>query len=308
MYQTPTATILESQIDYLTCAVHSAKGLRKWDRWARKLAQAEETQTDRVQAFHVGPYQGWHCGRIFYGVREAAALVQLSGDLANVHFDTLMPDVDTVSRIDIAVTCRLALSDRKPGTRHYNEALLWYRSHPQAARPSYHGDGDGGYTCYIGSRTSDRYFRCYDKGAESKAEGDTDQRYLDCWRYELQISNAAAKAIAKELFAHSPEERAELISSWVYDYCYKHGLRPVFYPKQNVALTPGLRRRSDRESRLNWLDKTVKPVVQWLIEAGAEVDMMAALGLVNPNPRVVLPEPRGDEDESTRECQTDSNA
>lgn len=301
MYQTPAATILESQIDYLTCAAHSARALRKWDRWARKLAQAEETSTDRIQNFRVGPYEGWHCGRIFFGVREAAALTQLSGDLAAVHFDTLMPDVDTVSRIDIAVTCRLALPDRKPGTRHYQEALNWYKSHPQAARPSYHGDGDGGYTLYLGSRTSDRYFRCYDKGAEAKSEGNTDNRYLDCWRYELQVNNAAAKAVAAELFRHAPEERPDLIAAWAYDYCYKHGLRPVFYPKQNVALSPGFRRRSDRESRLNWLDKTVKPVVEWLIDAGAEVEMMAALGLVNPKPRISARSTRGEEDESTSE-------
>lgn len=279
-------SIIESQIDWLTCATHTGKTTRKWERWAHRLAQTEETPTERVTPFRIGGYEGWHCGRLSFGTREAAALVQCSGDLARQAFDALMPDVDSVTRIDIAVTVRLSPAQRKPGTRHYNEALDWYRSHPAAARPSYHGDADGGYTLYLGARTSDRYLRVYDKGAESAGDATAGEHYLDCWRYELESKGASAYALAQHLFTLPPDLRSTYIADALYSYCYKHGLRPAYLPGESVALVPGFRRRSDRDSRLGWLDRTVKPVVQWLIDTGNEVEVLAALGLAYPNGRL----------------------
>jgi hypothetical protein len=279
-------SILESQIDWLTCATHTARTTRKWARWAHRQAQTEETPTERVTPFRIGGYEGWHCGRLSFGTREAAGLIQCSGDLARQAFDVLMPDANTVTRIDIAVTVRLSPSQRKPGTRHYNEASDWYRAHPRAARPSYHGDADGGYTLYLGSRTSDRYLRVYDKGAESAADPVALGHYRDCWRYELESKGAAAYPLAQHLFNLSPEVRSAYIADALYSYCYKHGLRPAYLPGENVALVPGFRRRSDRDSRLGWLDRTVKPVVQWLIDTGNEVEVLAALGLAVPNSRL----------------------
>jgi len=289
-----SAAIIESQIDYLTCATHNAKTTRKWARLAHTLAMREETPTERVTPFHVGGYEGWHCGRLSFGTREAAGLFQCSGDLGRQVFDTLMPDADSVSRIDIAVTARLDPSQRKPGFRHYNEARDWYKSHPAAARPSYHGDADDGYTVYIGNRTSDRYFRCYDKAAESAADPKQAEHYAACWRYELESKKAASMPLARHLYSLSPDDRADYIRDALYSYCYKHGLRPVFYPQDALKLVPGFRRRSDRDTRLGWLDRTVRPVVEWLIETGNEAEVMASLGLLNPNARTLVHSARPD--------------
>lgn len=282
----PFGTVIESQIDYLTCAVHTEKLTRRWARWAHHIAQQEESSTERITPFRIGGYEGWHCGRLGFGTRQAAALIQASGDLGRIAFDVLAPEADSITRLDIAVTVRLDPSQRPPGTRHYNEALLWYRSHPQAARPSYHGDADDGYTMYLGSRKSPRYFRVYNKAAEAHEDPAQAEHYAGCWRYELQNNDATAAALAKHLLTLGEDERSSYIASGVYSYCFKHGLRPAYYPGESVSLTPGFRRRSDRDSRLGWLDRTVRPVIEWLIETGNEAEVMAALGLVHPEARV----------------------
>jgi len=275
--------VIECQLDWLTGAVHTGHGTARLVRWARKLAEAEETRESRIVPFRLCGYEGWHCGRISIGTRQAAGLLQLSGDLARLHFDTLMGWLDNVSRLDLAVTVRLHPADRGPGWRHYNEALNWYQSHPKAARPSYHGDGDGGMTAYLGHRESDRYLRIYDKEMESGGDALQREHYAGCWRYELETKGQTASAVAAEVYARGPDERVSLIRSIVHTYCANHGIQPAFPAMGPASLVPGFRRRSDRQSRLTWLEKTVRPVVEWLGQTGDGEQALRALGLVPPN-------------------------
>ena len=280
---TLAADVIECQLDWLTGAVHTGHGTARRMRWVKRLAEAEETRESKLTPFRLCGYEGWHCGRVSFGAREAAGLIQLSGDLARIHFDNLMQWLDSVSRLDLAVTVRLNPADRGPGWRHYNEALGWYQSHPKAARPSYHGDGDGGMTVYLGHRESDRYLRIYDKGAEAHDDVEQATHYAGCWRYELETKGSAASAVAAEVYARGLDQRVPLIRSIVHTYCAKHGILPVFAANGPATLVPGFRRRSDRESRLDWLERTVRPVVEWLGQTGDGEDALRALGLLPPN-------------------------
>jgi DNA relaxase NicK len=186
---------------------------------------------------------------------------------------------DSVSRIDLAVTVRLPVENPDLGRLHYDEALSWYTRHPRAARPSFHGDGDGGYTLYLGDRTSDRFLRCYNKAAESAGDPVEAEHYQRCWRYELESKGQTAYVLAGSLAALPQENRPRDVQAYVWDYVNAHGMLPVFGRTSGQKLAGTFRRRSDRDSKLAWLSRTVKPTLEWLSQTGNVRDVYESLGL-----------------------------
>jgi DNA relaxase NicK len=243
------------------------------------LARTSEGNAQRETRFRLKGYEAWQVGRVRCGTRAGAAIIQLSGDLAATHFDTLRPIADTISRLDIAVTARLAERDDELGLRTYTQASRWYEGHNHAARPEAHQDADGGYTCYVGARTSDWHLRVYNKEAESRDDPAQAEHYARCWRYELECKGPTVAVLAGEIAAHDGDDRARDIQSMVHEYVSHHGMTPVFPHSGGATLVKGFRRRSDRQSRLDWLERSVKPAVNWLSQTGDIADIYAALGL-----------------------------
>lgn len=275
----PTGIVIESQLDWLTCAVHTERGAEELEHYARMLARTGEGKDERETPFRLKGYQGWQVGRVRFGSRPGAALIQLSGDAAATHFDDLAPVADSISRVDIAVTARLSQTDNDLGLRSYLNAQGWYLNHNNAARPSFHGDADGGYTCYVGERTSDWFLRVYNKAVETRLDPDQAEHYRDCWRYELECKGGTTGNLVAELAAHEGDARAAAIQDMVWEYVHRHGMVPAFPKAGSVALVPGFRRRSDRASKLNWLARSVAPAVTWLAETGDAAEIYEALGL-----------------------------
>lgn len=274
-----TPVIIESQLDYLTCAVHTSKAADRLQRLAEAWAKTTEEPTSEVIPWRLKGYEGWHCGRLSYGQRYGAAIVQLSGDLARQHFDTLSPIWDSVSRLDLAVTVRFPTYQPDLGPMHYREAQAWYDGHPRAARPSYHGDADGGYTLYLGERTSDRYLRCYNKQAEAAKDAAEAEHYARCWRYELETKGGTSHALARCLVQSDPQYRVDDVQASLWDYLNEHGILPTFARSGGRNLAGTFRRRSDRDTKLAWLQRTVKPTIEWLSQTGNIRDVYDRLGL-----------------------------
>lgn len=274
-----TSTVIESQLDWLTCAAHTERGADEFAHLAQMFYQTTELPDAKPAPFRLKGYEGWQAGRVRFGARPGAAIIQLSGDLARAHFDTLYPLADSISRLDIAVTARLSQPDPFLGSRSYREAAHWYGLHPQAARPEQHSDADGGYTCYIGNRSSDWFLRVYNKEAESRDDAAAAERYRNSWRYELECKGGTCGVLAAEIAARDGEDRAADIQSMLHEYCTHHGITPPFPHAGGAKLVPGFRRRSDRDSKLAWLAKSVAPAVSWLRDTGDIADIYQALGL-----------------------------
>jgi DNA relaxase NicK len=207
------------------------------------------------------------------------AMVQLSGQLAEDYAPTLYGQADRISRVDMAVTVRLPAYDREVAQRAYAEATAWHEAHPQSALPKLIQDGNGGATCYLGSRSSDKTLRIYNKAAEAHSRDDADQEkhYDRCWRYELEVKSPTAWPTVERLMGH--EDRASVIASWISVYCAKHGITPHIPPVKHAALLPGFRRRSDTESRMTWLRRSVNPAI---LELLSEVDVGEILEAQSP--------------------------
>ncbi len=274
-----TNTVIESQVDWLTCAVHTGRAADELSHYARMLAHTSEADAERDVPFRLKGYEGWQRGRVRFGARSGAALIQLSGDLAARELDTLEPIADSISRVDIACTVRMGQRDNGVGEAAYYWASQWYHDHPNAARPEAHRDADGGYTCYVGKRSSDMFLRIYNKEAESADDADLAARYERCWRYELEVKGGTARKLAAALVETEGDQRAADVQAMLHEYVSRHGMEPAFPHSGGRALVKGFRRRSDRESKLAWLDKSVRPAVAWLASTGDPSDIYKALGL-----------------------------
>jgi DNA relaxase NicK len=274
-----TAVVSEAQVDYLTLSTHHRANTDELRHHCERWVQQEVQQGARVRPFRLMGYVGWRAGRVSYGERENAGLVQLSGDFAARHFDTVYPLQENVSRLDVAVTARLPQRDNQLGARAYEQAVTYHEQHPRSALPSFHGDAAGGYTAYVGHRTSDYYLRIYNKEAEQEAAHDPSgiEQYRNAWRYELESKGIAASTLA---LAHSSTaDRHSWSQSLVHNYTSSHGIEPAFSHDGNRVLGPCLRRRSDRDTRLAWVRATVRPALLYLLQTGSRDEVMQALGL-----------------------------
>jgi DNA relaxase NicK len=280
---TPQGEIIESQLDWLTCSFDEGAKSDRVQAWAYSRAQHEKRAGARELPFRLMGFEGWTVGRVRLGLRDGTALLQLSGDLAERYASELVTVADRISRVDLAVTVRLPRRYDYLGEDAYAQASNYRASHPKAALPWIVQDDDNGCTMYVGRRASDRFLRLYNKAAEQIAQGDKEgvQHYERCWRYELEIKGRTARPAA--LAAVQTEDRPMHCQQQLHRFCTQHGIEPAYGVDQQAVLVPGFRRRSDYESRLAWLKKSVNPAVMQMMEEGDREDILEALGLGLPS-------------------------
>ena len=268
-----TVVVFESQPDWLTAASHGEASSRALLRVAERLHALEAEQGNRVKPFSSQGYLGSQCARVRLGVCARGTMVQLSGDLAALAWDQVYPVAEDVTRVDFAVTARVAPNVDDVALRHEAEYQVWKPKGRKKAECEYQRWGKGGSKFVIGVRTSDYYLRVYDKERESQQE-----RYAGAWRYELECKAGTATRLA--LAYADTVDRAAFCHGLVHDYCSDHGLTPVFQPGSDRVLTPGLRRRSDATSRLAWYGGSVAPSLVLMRSWGYGDLALERLGLV----------------------------
>lgn len=276
---TAQGQVIESQLDWITAGWDEGHGADRAEAWALAYQRQEARDGARAMPFALMGYQGTTVGRVRFGRRSDAALLQLSGQLAEDRADDVLGSAHRVSRVDLAVTVRLHQKNPFLGEETYAQACNWHEVHSASALPSIHADGDGGCTAYVGRRASDRYLRVYNKEAECKARDDKKEaaHYESCWRYELQTGGSVAFSSLR--LACAAADRSTFLQSQLYAYCIEHGITPAFIPTHDAPLVPGFRRRSDAETRMAWLRRAVGPAILNLLEVKDRADILEALGL-----------------------------
>jgi hypothetical protein len=262
-------------------AVHTSQKREHLRDSAYRIATSETEERNTTKPFRLKGYSGWRTGRVRYGEREGAALIQLSGQLAEDHLATLQPLADSVTRIDLAVTVSdpRAYSDRP--YLHYKQYQGFLAGRPNAALGLFRSDTHGGSSFQIGDRESDRVLRVYNKAAEQIASHDEEgaEHYKDCVRYELELKGEVSEQVATALAQE--RARSESIQATVYTYCTDHGLQPPFDRSGGQALKTGFRRRSDYDSRIRWYSRSVAPSIAVALQQGEACEVLDALGLAH---------------------------
>ncbi len=271
-----TITVMESQCDWLTvsCTQSSRESDFRW--WSTRLLAREERAGNKMADFALRGYAGLRCGRVRWGLRVDGEIVQLSGDLAAQELDNAAKLSDNCSRIDVAVTLRIQPGYPGLELAHFKEHCADYNREGRKASATLVQSDDGGATFYLGKRVSDVMLRVYNKEAESQ-----DERYRCCHRYELEIKGDRAKLTLEDLSRAS--DPATVCQGIVWNWATDHGLSPAWDQHSDFRLVPGLKRRSDTETKLNWLASAVRPTVDWLREFGHQARVLKALGYDDSN-------------------------
>lgn len=234
---------------------------------AVQLGMGADGQLPIQEEWFFKGFRGWRSEGLRYGTnKKGDGIAQLSGPFAADHWKKLRGYWDQCSRLDLAVTVFLPDIDRNVALKAYNGL-----AEQRKAKTTYIQNNRGGSTLYIGSRSSSRYARLYDKGAESRKQPGL------IWRYEVEFKKPLSAMLLTALEnAGSPQN---LIAIEVREHFAKYGIAIPHAPDiPHNAIEAGRDLTSD-EKMLKWLQRQVAPAVHKLIDRGYGEAVKRALGL-----------------------------
>jgi len=181
--------------------------------------------------------------------------------------------IPNCTRIDLQITVMLDEQCPSLASKHYDNIMLSKeRSKSVIGRRNCTLiKSDTGATLYIGSRKSRGvFYRVYDKSIDLLSVPGT------YWRFEAECKRDVANHLFAKVMDHGDScvpgiVIAQLVSDTGFRF---NGLN---YAKIFSALDRA--KRSDDDKALDWIGHAVRPVVQRLIRAGLETDVMDALGV-----------------------------
>jgi hypothetical protein len=264
-------------VDYVTltlaAAVRELDALR-FRRCAEDALDDKGPMSERKAAQVLG-YRGQRLNQAFYGARPDGWMFRSSGETSDVDYARDWPVSSKCTRIDLAVTV-WRHDWPKSVAREMRQAAIKARDEGRMHRSTricfYDGCGDGD-SCYIGSRSSDQMLRCYDKGAES---GET--RYNGAWRWEIEFKGQRACQVWEALCVHP--NAAEAIVGTVQEWITSRGVGvgPGIGDPGGVSTRVTLG-AGDDTARLEWIARSIAPVVGRLIDRHGKAVVYSALGL-----------------------------
>lgn len=274
-----SAQRIEVGIDWLACS-YPADAAQDAALWAETMIFAEDLSKrgETVREGSLLGYRGVYAGKLFVGQRDDGMFIRASGPLAMEAFERLYVYGLHVSRLDLQVTVWFTPSEENTGIRAERLASLYNERLPLARQRKLttYETNQGGYTLYIGSRTSDHYCRLYNKFAESKEE-----LYRGAWRFEVELHNASATKCCEALIDHEGAIKAPILAT-VREYYKERGVElPWAYSAEAPLSFAVDRAMTDDETSIRWLTNQVRPTVARLIKKGYTTDVLEALDLAH---------------------------
>jgi hypothetical protein len=228
-------------------------------------------------------YDGHWCGGAFAGIRDEDAYVHIPGAWAGRLWGQLHREDAHYSRLDLQATVRFGTENNDYGRNAYAIAVNHNLQRPRAQQRKISGwyDSDGGYTLYIGARSSNHYCRLYNKAAASE-----DEVYDRCWRFEVELHNESATKAARYIYNGS-KSQPRAAASTVWQYFRDRGIEPPYTreSEENAVLAIAAP-TTDLERKLRWLNTQVAPTVRLLLEHSPRAIVLASLGLDGSSDRL----------------------
>ena len=269
-------------VDYLTVTQLPGVECESLRLLALSLAESELANGEFGKPYAGQGYQGFKVGHVIYGERDDGVLLRLGGPTAAAHWRRAYEFANHVTRLDLQATYRVTPEPPQAIRKHYDELMLWSKSHKGRLEPEIMvGRGDA-VTVYSGKRISDTFMRIYDKGRQSKLG------YFDgCVRYEGEFKGKRAQLLASRLYLAKDEynhARAITLGLLRARGCCLTGLSNSFYDR--TSLRKWLQcpaKLTDLERSLRWLGVAVRPTVDAIVRRKGDGVALRALGLSNNN-------------------------
>lgn len=219
-------------------------------------------------------YVGETAGKATWGDRPDSTFLRVSSGLAHEVAGAILAQSDTVTRLDFAVTLRFARPVPGMLRTQYERACARASELGPSVVAGAIVNNRGGATLLLGSRTSQRYGRLYDKGHESN-----DPHYEGCWRWEVEYKDAAANSCATALRDGTAPGAAALAS--VQAFFKGRGVEAPWEANHQLAVPGPGKPHTDAERQLLWLRRQVRPVVARLVPLYTAEGISAVLGLLD---------------------------
>lgn len=273
--------IVDHGIDWFTTTATDRKTAKLLLLRAENLEMKEQRLGFIVKPWRMSGYCGSRCGRVEYGYRDDGAIVRVSSALADLEWWNLWQISNRCSRIDLQVTLRHVDGPVIPLRKMKRGIVRFYGSRKDGPTITEWSNNDDGFTVYLGKRTSDVFFRGYNKQAQSGLP-----EYDGCLRLELEFKKRVAESVIASLLAY--DTIASGVCGILSFFLRERGVAPLtvtevpqkFY---RPAIAPDLLKVS------RWIKECVKPSVMKLIEAGLLLETLENLGLenfVSPKPGI----------------------
>lgn len=265
-------TGIASSVDYLTITARGSKRGAALISQCAQLAFGSDGQLPIQEPWYFKGFRGYRSGGIRYGTNNHRdGIVQLSGPDAEAHWRKFDGYWDNCSRIDLAVTIVLPAPDTAVAVRVYNRL-----NEQRKVKAAYIQNNRGGATAYIGARSSSRYARVYDKGAQQNREPGVE------WRYEVEYKKPVSAHLYQSLLDNGG--LVNLIALEVRDHFRKYGIEIPYAPTDPHSAIEIARDLTNSEKKLQWLERQVQPAIRQLLEEGLESRVLVALGLGHIGP------------------------
>lgn len=246
------------------------------------LREWEQQCGSKLVPWRAMGYSGWHCGQVDYGERPDGHIVRLSGEVARLFWWRVFPMATRISRFDLQITVDIGRNPTKEVTRLYNNLYHQYKNKPHKPSIRLVCGTNVGATLYLGKRSSERFGRLYDKGAESGEES-----LQNCIRAEIELKGRRAGQVAGQIFAcdHVLKSTAALILRYFDDYgCSLRFVTnrlleqcPAWILESAMDFMPLHRSSRDLERSLRWALSAWPRTAEHLVRNGKRELLLDAL-------------------------------
>lgn len=264
--------VLEVGVDWMTATVRHGAEQRALARLADDWLLDRGCEGYRIHGWKWNNYTGSQTDGISFGSREDGWIIRVSGPMATRHWLTIATWATNISRFDVQATVLSSMQREDHAAAYFAKLSDDPRVTSGIVTTRLIESTPDGSTLYVGSRSSDRMFRIYDKTAESLY--DYPER---SWRYEIEYKGDRAKKVADGIRQDRHPTQA------IFD-CLQ-----TAYTSYGVAVPadrPGwewrdaaIKHTSDDERRLAWLRRCIRPCVSKLSQAFGVERVLTSLGV-----------------------------
>jgi DNA relaxase NicK len=269
--------LLECGVDWITATASSQGRANALASRLREYVDERGSEGYQIKPWSWNGYVGSNVDGASWGKRDDGVIVRLSGSMCMRHWKSVLVFADNVSRIDVQAT---ALDRDGTADHAYNG---WVRVNEMSAvqagmtHARFTISAPSGATLNVGSRSSDRYLRLYDKSAESQGE----YPYRS-WRYEVEYKGRRAYRVAQAIYTGRHE--ATYCHQQVEAAFVANGLHLVAPAPTFSWRDAGVIHVTDDQRRLEWVRRCIRPVIGRLVEAYTSDTVAQALGFtIYPN-------------------------
>jgi len=266
-------TLVSIGCDYITAIAPDSQQLNTLHSYAAQLFRHQKEIGNNAKPWGLAGFKGWKCGSIEIGTLEGDVIVRMHSECAFTNWRKVVQLSHKISRLDLQATIKVPDGPTRRIDKHRVQARRHSHEHHDKPVVRWTADHTGGYTLYLGARTSTCFGRIYDKFQHTKLD-----HYRNCIRFEVQYHNHLAKMLAHDLVGRdSPRAR---IASHVNQFFRSRHVDPKLNCDSSATISCP-RPRSDDDRHLAWLRTQVRPSVLRLISRNRGDEVFRALGLID---------------------------